>query len=248
MLFRLLFIFSLTLLSTTTLAGDWYASLGYTRSVGDSLPDSPGFNIENNTKGDGWQLNGGYQYSKNFALEFGLVDYGEQVYTLSIFPSFAVPVFTNPFVLPPNSPYPSGPGFVGRAPYPVAGVVAFGSTPPYAEITTRTQGVRIMASGILPMSEMFSLSAQGGVLLSRYEMQADSYNVVGSLFGAPTYVVTSNDHTSRDAEFFAGLGLQFDINAALGVALRWERILNLGDNATLEQDLDTYNLMFIYRL
>lgn len=245
MLFRLLYCLTGLLLSAYSVAGDWYTSLGYTRSVGDSLPDRPGFNVHNDTQDDGWQLNGGYQYNRNFALEVGVVDYGEQVYTLDIVPSAAVPTLTNPFLFPGGSPYI---GIRGTSP-PVAGIafVAPGP-PPYAEITTKTQGVRMMASGVLPLTENLSASAQGGLFFSRYEMQTSSYSVVGSLFASPTYVVTNNNQTSRDAEFFAGLGLQYDINSSMGVVLRWERILNLGNNATLEQDLDTYNLMFVYRL
>ena len=52
-------------------------------------------------------------------------------------------------------------------------------------------------------------------------------------------------NTSRELEFFGGIGMQFSFNDSISTKLFWERIFNLGDDRTLEQDMDSYNLSLI---
>jgi hypothetical protein len=250
--------------SSLTFAGDWYSSVAYSYSKAELLPNaSPIFQIDEDDEDSGWQLVFGYQYNRYFSLELGWADYGK--HSAKLTPDFSRLSGTIIQSPRPNSPPPGITGGFGFASYvgyrslPTDGYVFFDSpfpgpdfvvgAPPLLELQTETKGLRLAANAALPLGERFTISMQAGFMFSQYETTFISANTRIDFSTNPPsviYVPVIYTQKSQDGELFGGLGVKYDINQKIGMKLFWERILDLGDNETLEQDMDVYSLALIY--
>jgi hypothetical protein len=237
------------LFASVCLAGPWYGELGYLRSEG-GLPDdtdqaSIGFDTDN--RDSGWKLTGGYELNRYVALEFGYADYGEQTLQayhrgpgVSAEPDFTPPEFGtcgcwfNPFNRDVAGVVPS-PYFA--VPVPIA---------PDTEIETSLHTIPLTVIGQLEFNDWLALTLQGGALLSRYEYttKTPAFRLVD---GQAVHDVRKETETSSEAELVAGLGLLFSLDERFAVKLSWEKILDAGDEDTLEQNIDAYSLALRYR-
>jgi len=119
-------------------------------------------------------------------------------------------------------------------------------------LTFDTRGLRLAGIGKLPISKMFSLNLQVGAIIPRYQTTLRRQLLVGITSGGsgspliPIYSNVKTTETSHDPELFAGLGLTWKITQVISLELSWEKFLDVGDENTFEQDIDTYNIAIQY--
>ncbi len=247
-------LYTTLLFSNFTLASPWYGEVSYTGSNG-SIGNFTGFDVDNTD--DGWQLSFGYEVNNYFAVELGYFNLGEQKVergpVMDAFIGTGTPIFFNPFSSQFFPIPPSTPGSQPRSIFdPVAvNLVSTNLPSSTTSLTFDTRGLRFAGVGKLPLSDWFSLNFQAGALITRYETTLRRSVVVGLTTngsGSFTTIFENRKTTEKsiDPELFAGMGVTWRITSALGVELSWEKFLDVGDEDTFEQDIDTYNLAFQY--
>jgi len=203
------------------------------------LPKTTFTDVDNSDSG--WQITVGYDVNPHLALEMSYVDYGQQNVNLD-----PPALIANPFstTLPP--------GQISQQP-PNLPVAFIGVGVPALQargFTTETTGLRLATIGNIPLNQLLRIHVQGGALVPRYKMTET--RLVPDLSGGipSSYIpVRSEQHTdvSNEAEIFLGLGVYWNVSPSFGAKLFWEKIKDLGDENTIEQDLDTYNLSLRYK-
>lgn len=248
-------LYSSLLFSNFVLASPWYGEISYTGTNG-SMTNVNGFSVDNTD--DGWQLSTGYEVNQYFGLEVSYFNLGEQKVErepqgnifLNSNGGLFNPFTTQYFLVPPSS----GDAFIVNpsiSPSAVSLVSARlpGST---TSLTFDTRGLRLAGIGKLPISNMFSLNLQVGAIIPRYETTLRRDVLIGFSSGGsgnqivPIYQNVKSIEKSNDPELFAGLGLTWKATEVIGVELSWEKFLDIGDENTFEQDIDTYNLAIQY--
>jgi OOP family OmpA-OmpF porin len=107
---------------------------------------------------------------------------------------------------------------------------------PGASAEFKASAFELLAVGILPVTNEFSLYGKAG--LYRGEVKATA-SVTGLGSGSIT-------ETNIDLTF--GVGAQYNFTRQFGVRAEWQRYMSMGDNATIgEADVDTMSLGVIYR-
>ena len=231
------------LLSQYSAAGNWYGDLTYTDSQG-GLPNPP-YATDVDNSDSGWQITSGYDVNDHFALEFGFVDYGKQ--------SQRTPIFTIAGVSPSPSTLPNVPlvPFSTRV-VGIAAIPLSNGQFPRQGIVTETKGLRFASIGKLPLNASFDLNFQAGALIPRYKTTEEFLvpDFAAASGSTPNFIpsrIDSHTEVSNEPEIFVGLGVHWRMNPAIGVKLFWEKINNLGNEDTFEQDIDTYNLALRYQ-
>ena len=218
--------------SVCTQAGSWYGDITYTGSDGD-LPSSPVFDADNSDTG--WQLSAGYKVNKHFALEVGYVDYGEQTIDFQQPDLAAFANAFNPFAVTGNPP----PAIIGLS----RSFTGFASL---QKLTTETSGIRLATVGELPLNRLFDFNLHAGALVPRYKT-TQTATVFDIQNGLPASLDTQSiTEVSNEPELFFGLGMHWNMTPTVGVKFFWEKIIDLGDENSAQQDLDTYNLALRY--
>lgn len=224
------------LLSHVVAAGSWYGDITYTGSDGN-LPESPVTKVDNSDTG--WQISAGYDVNEHFAIEFGYVDFGSQDLRL------VGPSVSGPTISPTLNPFTPALG----GPLIATPVVGIASTPPEVPgFTTETRGIRLASIGKLSIAASVDLDFQAGALIPRYKttQQFYTYDVQpGGILVNPR--LNSRTEISNEPEIFVGMGIHWSVNSTMGVKLFWEKMNDLGNENTFEQDIDTYNLALRYQ-
>ncbi len=233
------------LIAQVGMAGEWYGDLTYTNSDGD-LPNTPFNKVNNNDTG--WQISAGYEVNRHLSLEMGYVDFGQQ--NIQLEPSSLVlnsnntnsdtyfnPFSSQHFVVDSNRNLVTNPTPSSSTTAPI--------TP---TLNAETSGLRLASIGTVSLTSAIALNIQAGALVPRYKVtrQSTSFDlgVDGSIFNS---VTTQQSETSYEPELFVGMGLHWKVNTTMGVKVFWEKINDLGNEDTFEQDIDTYNLALRYQ-
>ena len=109
------------------------------------------------------------------------------------------------------------------------------SIPGLATLDFKANAFELLAVGMLPINNQFSLYGKAGIY--RGEVKA-TLNVLGSS--------DSLKETNTDLTF--GFGAQFNVTRELGLRAEWQRYTSMGDNATIgESDVDVMSLGLVYR-
>lgn len=249
------FLYTSLLFSNFVFAGPWYGEISYTGANG-GMANVAGFSVDNTD--DGWQLSAGYEVSQHFGLEVSYFNLGEQ--KLERLPQAGIFVtsssgFFNPFSTQFfTGTVGSSDAFIANQnTRPTAVNLVSASLPgSTTSLTFDTRGLRLAGVGKLPISKMFSLNLQAGAIIPRYETTLRRKILVGITSGGsgnqfiPIYQNVKTIEKSNDPELFAGLGLTWNITKVIGLELSWEKFLDVGDENTFEQDIDTYNLAIQY--
>ena len=147
-----------------------------------------------------WKILGGYQFNRNFALEFGYADLG------------AASASTPSFFLP---------GF---------------GTVPAANLKIEATVFELLAVGILPIADRFSLYGKAGLARSETET---SVNFANGL---------SRSESDSGTSLTFGGGVRFDVTRNLGIRLEWQRYTDVPEAVTdSEGDIDVISLGVIFR-
>jgi hypothetical protein len=222
------------LLSPAALAGSWYGDITYTGSDGN-LPDSAIAKVDNSDTG--WQLSAGYDVNQYFAVEVGYVDFGKQSSRLNgalIAVSPGLRGF-NPFSLPVNFPL----GATQATVLPAPALPGF---------TAETTGIRLASIGKLSLSPSVNLNFQAGALVPRYKTTQQFFSYDFQVGGMISNLRLQNrTEGSNEPEVFLGMGVHWAVNLTVGIKVFWEKLNDLGNESTIEQDVDTYNLTLRYQ-
>ena len=109
------------------------------------------------------------------------------------------------------------------------------SIPGLATLDFKANSFELLAVGMLPINNQFSLYGKAGVY--RGEVKA-TLNILG--------VSDSTKETNTDLTF--GFGAQFNVTRQLGIRAEWQRYTSMGDSDTIgESDVDVMSLGLVYR-
>ena len=107
---------------------------------------------------------------------------------------------------------------------------------PGASLDFKANAFELLAVGMLPITNEFSLYGKAG--LYRGEVEA-TLNITG--LGSDSLTETNTDLTY-------GFGAQYNFTRNVGVRAEWQRYTAMGDNATIgESDVDVMSLGIVYR-
>lgn len=147
-----------------------------------------------------WKILGGYQFNRNFALEFGYADLG------------AATASTPAFFLP---------GF---------GIV------PAANLKIEATVFELLAVGILPIANRFSLYGKAGLFRAETDTSVSFANGISE----------SESDSATNLTF--GAGVRFDLTKNLGIRLEWQRYMDVPEAVTdSESDVDVMSIGVIFR-
>ena len=116
------------------------------------------------------------------------------------------------------------------------------------DMVAETKGLRFASIGKLPISSDVAIDFQAGALLPRYKTtQQSSLNTQNVSNPSLTASGESQTFVSTDPELFVGLGIHWRMNPGMGVKVFWEKMNDLGNDQTIKQDINTYNLALRYQ-
>jgi OOP family OmpA-OmpF porin len=102
----------------------------------------------------------------------------------------------------------------------------------------KLRGINFDVVGMLPVSEKFSVLGRLGV---NYAQARDTYSSTGAV-PAPT----NSEPTNKEANYKAGLGLQYDLTKSLGLRAEAERY-RINDAVGNKGDVNMFSLGLVYR-